>query len=226
MKKYIEWYFKWLSIWLWILTIIWLWWVAYWAYVSMTNVTAWTPLSADSFNQVLTNIDYLKTTVDNIPAWPQWATWATWPQGIQWPAWVDATAPSWAVMAFYLSSCPTWWIVADWTNGTPDLRGEFIRWLDNGKWTDTWRTLWSFQRWSLVMNSRVDTDIRLFSLSHQNDDRLWYDYPVTDSTVPYYRVQIDTTPTYHTWTTNWLVDYQYVKMTRPRNVALLYCIKQ
>jgi len=31
-------------------------------------------------------------------------------------------APQGAVMAFYLSACPSGWIAADGTNGTPDLR--------------------------------------------------------------------------------------------------------
>jgi len=30
-------------------------------------------------------------------------------------------------MSFNLASCPSGWIEADGTNGTPDLRGAFIR---------------------------------------------------------------------------------------------------
>ena len=36
-------------------------------------------------------------------------------------------APAGAVMAFYLSSCPSGWVYCDGGNGTPDLRGVFIR---------------------------------------------------------------------------------------------------
>jgi len=43
--------------------------------------------------------------------------------------------PAGAIMQFYLSSCPAGWKPADGTNGTPDLRGQFVRGLnsfDNG----------------------------------------------------------------------------------------------
>lgn len=40
-------------------------------------------------------------------------------------------APEGAVMAFYLDSCPEGWAPADGTNGTPDLRGVFIRGRDD-----------------------------------------------------------------------------------------------
>jgi len=40
-------------------------------------------------------------------------------------------APEGAIMAFYLADCPEGWTVADGTNGTPDLRGRFIRGMDN-----------------------------------------------------------------------------------------------
>ncbi|MBL8020169.1 MAG: tail fiber protein [Leptospirales bacterium] len=40
-------------------------------------------------------------------------------------------APEGAVMAFYLAGCPDGWAPADGTNGTPDLRGQFIRGRDD-----------------------------------------------------------------------------------------------
>ncbi len=40
------------------------------------------------------------------------------------------STPSGAVMAFNLNACPTGWKLADGTSGTPDLRGVFIRGLD------------------------------------------------------------------------------------------------
>lgn len=39
--------------------------------------------------------------------------------------------PEGEVSAFYLSDCPDGWTIADGTNGTPDLRGRFIRGMDN-----------------------------------------------------------------------------------------------
>ncbi len=40
-------------------------------------------------------------------------------------------APEGVVAAFMLSSCPTGWIPADGGNGSPDLRGRFIRGRDD-----------------------------------------------------------------------------------------------
>ncbi|MBU2104749.1 MAG: hypothetical protein KKF67_03165, partial [Nanoarchaeota archaeon] len=51
-----------------------------------------------------------------------------------------------SIISFYLSSCPTGWILADGANGTPDLRGAFIRCMygdQNGR--DVARILGSFQ---------------------------------------------------------------------------------
>lgn len=39
--------------------------------------------------------------------------------------------PQGAIMAFYRTSCPAGWVAADGDNGTPDLRGQFIRGLNN-----------------------------------------------------------------------------------------------
>ena len=44
---------------------------------------------------------------------------------------LEATTPAGAVMAFNLASCPTGWVAADGDGGTPDLRGQFIRGLNN-----------------------------------------------------------------------------------------------
>lgn len=171
--------------------------VAYWAYVSITNVNPGETLSASLFNEVLENQRVLKSSV----------------------------VPAWFVWTFNLSTCPTGRIPANGTNGTPDLRWEFVRWLDSWRGVDTGRGLWTLQRWSLVMNTRLNTDVRLFGLSHEGDDRLWYDSPLTDSTKIYYWSTL-TPSAYNTWWVSWNVDSNFVKMTRPRNVALLYCVKQ
>ena len=46
---------------------------------------------------------------------------------------------------FHAITCPTDWVAADGTNGTVDLRGEFIRGWDAGRGADVGRTLGSFQ---------------------------------------------------------------------------------
>lgn len=42
----------------------------------------------------------------------------------------EIAAPEGGVMAFYLSACPKGWALADGNDGTPDLRGRFIRGID------------------------------------------------------------------------------------------------
>ncbi len=39
--------------------------------------------------------------------------------------------PAGVVAAFFLTACPTGWIPADGNNGTPDLRGRFVRGRDD-----------------------------------------------------------------------------------------------
>ncbi|MFA5917712.1 MAG: hypothetical protein WC850_05765 [Candidatus Gracilibacteria bacterium] len=54
--------------------------------------------------------------------------------------------PSGFIGSFYLSSCPTGWILADGTNSTPDMRGAFVRGMygdQNSR--DVTRTLGSYQ---------------------------------------------------------------------------------
>ncbi|MGV3665544.1 MAG: phage tail protein [Leptospira bouyouniensis] len=40
-------------------------------------------------------------------------------------------APEYAIVAFNLANCPEGWTAADGTNGTPDLRGIFVRGKDD-----------------------------------------------------------------------------------------------
>lgn len=40
-------------------------------------------------------------------------------------------APEGTISAFHLSACPNGWVAADGTGGTPDLRGRFIRGRDD-----------------------------------------------------------------------------------------------
>jgi hypothetical protein len=129
--------------------------------------------------------------------------------------------PAGAIMAFNLATCPTGWIAANGTNGTPDLRWEFVRGLDNGRGLDTWRTLASWQ---------VDM---LWSHTHTFATQSWGWATVA--------------PRWVSWNSSWTdgdldgsvsvtwYDKASVTLalnnagwaeTRPRNVALLYCQKQ
>lgn len=59
-------------------------------------------------------------------------------------SWVN-TIPTGAVIAFNANTCPTGWIKANGQSGTPDLRGEFVRGLDDGRGVDAGRNLASTQ---------------------------------------------------------------------------------
>ena len=101
---------KWLTHWFWIVVMVWLVWWSY-AALSSLKVVDTDPLTAAKWNNL-----------------------------------VDHSVPSTAVMAFYSSSCPTWWSPADGTNSTPDLRGTFIRWMNwDANSRDVARTLWEYQ---------------------------------------------------------------------------------
>lgn len=132
----------------------------------------------------------------------------------------EKTVPSKAVMAFYDTVCPIWWSYADWTNWNPDLRWEFIRWLDNWRWVDTSRSLWTWQNatrvvkrywWSWGWQWDVP-DIMNYAASDYEDAQI-----VHQSTNVNYPWSVNNQPS-HT-------KYVEAMRVRPRNVALLYCIK-
>ena len=77
-----------------------------------------------------------------------WIIWVTYAAVTQVSSWQTLTAdlfnqqmvPTWAVMAFNGATCPTGWNAADgsgdekntsWANTTLDLRDEFIRWASD-----------------------------------------------------------------------------------------------
>lgn len=166
--------------------------------------------------------------------------------------WQYGGVPAGAVMAFNLATCPTGWDEADGTGGTPNLRGEFIRGLDNGRGIDVGRTLNSAQKGSLNFiedgnqgggisgaystNNNSSTQVLINNNSDLGYDNIVFaEYPLR----PYYILSLSQTDfdrplasgagdtewfdysahSYHTTPDYWGV-------SRPRNVALLYCVKQ
>lgn len=114
--------------------------------------------------------------------------------------------PSGAVMAFNLSSCPSGWLAANGTAVALDLRGEFIRGLDSGRGVDASRTLASAQ--SDLLKSHAHTFTALNSGGGVGASTFAANAgPGTGGAV--------------TATT----DATGGAETRPRNVALLYCVK-
>ena len=111
--------------------------------------------------------------------------------------------PTGAVMYFNLSSCPvsSGWLPADGTSGTPDLRGEFIRGLDNGRGVDSGRTLASWQEDMFKSHTHSYTSYGSMQPQSGNSTSVWY-----------------STSAGKTGATGG-------SETRPRNVALIACVK-
>lgn len=135
----------------------------------------------------------------------------------KWNDLVQHAVPSKSVMAFYDTVCPAWWIPADGTNSTPDLRWEFIRWFDNWRWIDLSRNFGSLQLDSL----------------QDHDHYISWENAWLDNVVSFQDTNVDGQYASNAWT-NRGDTYIYVRFvkngrvsteTRPRNVALLYCMK-
>lgn len=161
------------------------WFIGFAAYTNLPTQENWTTLNKDIWNEMITKVNTIWAQVNTL--------WSS---------------PAWAIMAFYLTSCPSWWIAADGTNWTPDLRWAFIRWMNwNANWRDIVRTLWDY---------KVDT---LKSHSHSlpyGPNAWWWSYALNSlynalSGVSWY---IGSTQNY--WDNE----------TSPKNIALLYCMKQ
>jgi hypothetical protein len=135
---------------------------------------------------------------------------------------INATSQSWEISAFYLSSCPTSWIPADWTNGTPDLRGAFIRWLNgNINNRDTVRSLWNFQEDAFQGHFHENAfsqsfvtawGISVASTSFIGSSQL-ESSRVSGTRTNYITDLVNGTPRVST-------------ESRPKNITLLYCMKQ
>lgn len=141
---------------------------------------------------------------------------------------IDATVPTWWIMAFNLSTCPTWWLPADWASWTPDLRWEFIRWLDNWRWVDNWRTLNSWQTPSIVPFSwspGANVNSLAQSVNNPSAAALSLNFGFDKATSTNYNGSVIN----QVWTSSFTgisLSTWWNAAVRPRNVALLYCVKQ
>lgn len=121
--------------------------------------------------------------------------------------------PTGFVWAFNGTSCPTGWNKADgsgdekdvsWNNTTLDLRWEFVRGFDDGRGIDTGRTIGSWQIATSIHNDVIQAVHPVLS----NHDGLW------------------PTATVNRWSWQaWWNTSSTSRTVRPRNVSLLYCVK-
>lgn len=124
---------------------------------------------------------------------------------------VDHSVPSWAVMAFDLSACPTWWTEytalqwkfirgADtWANNDPDFTSR-----TGGIWA---RKIWSTQIDEFKSHTHVYWD---WNTSWWN---YWGNVRTAQSDHTAMPVSVKT------------ISYAWWNETRPKNVYLLYCKK-
>lgn len=152
-------------------------WYASWVNLSTQNT--WDVINAEIWNNLIGNVSDLNTRV----------------------SWISI--PTWFIGSFYLTSCPTWWVLADGTNWTPDLRWSFIRWIwwdINSR--DVVRNLWDYQTDAFKSHSHWLSSVRLNASVGVS---IW-------AAVPGW------------WW--WMTDSTWWNETRPKNIALLFCMKQ
>lgn len=122
----------------------------------------------------------------------------------------ESMVPTWAVMAFYWNSCPAWWNKADWSGDEKmvdwtvwnlDLRWEFIRWFDDWRGIDSSRWLATFQADELKSHVHNTVGLVYYGWGSWWFPTWWYGLNSRDTTA-------------YWWSE-----------TRPRNIALLYCVK-
>lgn len=121
---------------------------------------------------------------------------------------------------FNRTSCPTGWVKANGGNGTRDLRGEFIRSWDNGRGLDSGRSIGSVQGHSLQRHNHYQRtgvgNVTSNSTWGVPDDHWrWSD----SNNIP--RTGWPSARSFDTGNKG-----NYDNETRPRNVALLACMKK
>ena len=170
----------------------------------------------EQIKYIISCLIIISITVIWVNAW-NWLTASNWDtlDVSKWNQLVTASVPNWSVMAFNLSSCPTWWIAADWTNSTPDLRWTFIRWIWwDANSRDITRTLWEYQDDQFESHTHYRNTYNASEFVY----RTWTSENWATIWSPNRWQWL-----WETWNPN---SWKRWNETRPKNIALLYCIKQ
>lgn len=69
--------------------------------------------------------------------------------------------PSGMIAYFYTATCPSGWIPANGTSGTPDMRGVFPRGLDSSRGLDSGRTLGTYQADMVVSHTHSNVGMSM-----------------------------------------------------------------
>jgi microcystin-dependent protein len=166
-------------------------------------------------------------------------------------AYVDQAIPPAAVMPFYRATAPTGWLAADGTNVSrttysalwaamgspntgdgsttftlPDLRAEFVRGLDNGRGVDTGRVLGTAQAADYLAHTHTGTTASAGAHVHgiKGSSGTGGSVAVINSAAGGFSPD-DVTSSAGAHTHTFTTASSGGTETRPRNVALLYCIK-
>jgi hypothetical protein len=117
------------------------------------------------------------------------------------------STPTWAIMAFNLTTCPD-----TWTEYLP-ARWRFLRWIDSTWVNDSVRALWNLQA------DDLETHKHIWGWAGVNNSASYW--VATTAPTGNINLQNGTSASYHAYTSNiWWTE------TRPKNVAVLYCVKQ
>ncbi|MFW7525767.1 phage tail protein [Vibrio ostreicida] len=136
--------------------------------------------------------------------------------------WLDTTPPEWAVMEINVDlPVAVYWrlartyphLVNNGVINTGEIRGEFLRVLDQGRGVDSGRTLGSYQAGTKITGEVGDPSTpNGHTIANINDvfgDPLYEDLSEFDATINYSRTNL---PIYEPWHVWWVT-------TRPRNTA-------
>ncbi len=137
----------WVLVGLWFLLVLWFMWITYAAWTTMTNVNTWDGLTATLWNNLLWNVETLKTNTD-------WITSVAWKVWIWVPTATEKLDVAWTVKATKLESTKTSWVrvmvnwcswpcawshtLNTWTNIAPVVSHSI-----NNNDTSTYSTTWS-----------------------------------------------------------------------------------
>jgi len=231
MKNFLKHIQQWVSIWIGIVLILTLSWAVYaWVWITASD---WDSLDYTKWNEMVTILYSKITNTWNETVWgiKTFSSFPVTPSSnpstdyqVSNKKYVDDTVvsvPSWAVMSFNLASCPTGWSEADGTWGTPDLRWTFVRWKngdangrDVARWLASyqsdslqghWHNVYHIESWvgSAATNFSVPNAVNLNTAGNGSTDFMAKN-PISDGSNGTPRTSLE---------------------TRPKNVALLYCVK-
>lgn len=202
------------------ITFFWIWGIFLTAFAAINTVNSGDALTANSWNNLISNI-FWKDMWSGKIVYTWWNVWIwnsnpsskldiAWDLTVTWKLkeWGNNLIPAWAIMAFNLASCPAWW--SEYTAA----RGRFLRWIDSSWTNDVVRIAWNIQADDFKSHNHTVTDnwnsITIYDI---NWDAWWNYWTLWRS------------DSRHTAWIPFVISNNWWTETRPKNVAVLYCVK-